>query len=385
MTLRTRSCLRLHAARRLARLWAALALSFALLALLAGCSAPADVSRDGAGDTSAATMPAADATGAVETWDRKALAQATPCLVMLSDAEPRLRAVSTSGTIITDYLWQPPRGAVPLLLDVDEDGPSVALALSRQPTETPAAIRDDLVVLDRHGVVVTASAPTTTFPLVSSALFLGNDVLWLRRAETQTSVETTVGMTELSSGTTRPVSMAGTWPRYRFVAALVPIREANEVAVVLKVDGTTSPHDDFAVVPARYADGVLTALSSAYRDDTLFTLAAGPAPDTLVYARAQSDESSRADQLIELEPSAAAWRARSLLESAGCDPGFDFQHVCGPGPAGGVLYREAVDFSAPPSAARLMFLPAGASRPETTGVRLDVLGSQWMWLERGRR
>ncbi len=277
----------------------------------------------------------------------------------LSDADPvSLRAVDLSGTVVANDLWRAPDGVGTVLLDADADGPRVSLAESRPATDAPAAIFDTIFVLDSGGAVTTASEPTTAFPLASAAVFLeGGDLLWLRRRETLTSIDTTMGLTDARTGTTKGVVLYGAWPKHRFVASLVPLRTAASVAVVLKTDGSPSPHDDYAVVLADYHDGRLVARSAPYRDDTLFTLGPGPEPGTLVYARSASEESPRADELIELRPSERAWIPNVLSREAACDPGFDYQHVCAGGPDGSVLYRAATEVSAQQAPAMLKLLP----------------------------
>jgi hypothetical protein len=175
--------------------------------------------------TNAATStPGAPEPAPEESWDRDALVSAQPCLVALSDGEePSLRAARLDGRIVADNLWKPPAGTYVLLLDADERGPRVALAVSRVATEAPAASRDSFVVLSDDGAVTTASEATTDFPLASAAVFLDNgNLLWLRRRETQSSIETTLGLTDARTGEITPVALSGAWPKHRFVASLVP-------------------------------------------------------------------------------------------------------------------------------------------------------------------
>ena len=363
----------------------ALAVLGVALALVPACAPPADV-----GTTTKAAARQAGESGttpvraAAESWDREALAAAQPCLVTLSDAEPAsLRAVDLTGRVVANDLWRSRRGVATLLLDADAEGPRISLSESRTATDAPAAIFDTILVLDPQGTVTTASEPTTAFPLASAAVFLeGGDLLWLRRRETLTSIDTTMGLTDARTGATKGVVLHGAWPRHRFVASLIPLRARSAVAVVLKTDGSPGPHDDYAVVLADYQDGRLEARSAAYRDDTLFTLGPGPRPGTLVYARSASEQSARADEIIELMPSDSAWIPKVLSPDAACDPGFDFQHVCAGGPDGGVLYRAATAVSAQQVPGALMLLPAGKRKSKPTGVRLDLVGNQWAWLRK---
>ena len=317
-----------------------------------------------------------------EQWDRDALAAAQPCLLALRDGpDASLTAVDLAGRVVADNVWLPPAATSTLLLDAEPHGPRVALSVDSASSDAPADVRDRLFVLDKDGAVRTASEPTTAFPLVSSAVFLDTgDLLWLRRRETQSSIDTTMGVTDIRRGTVTPVVLDGSWPSYRFVAGLTPLGGASAVAVVLKTDGTPGPRDDFAVVMADYQNGRLISRSSAYRDDSLFTLGSGPRPGTLVYARAKDEESSRADELIELVLSGDTWTPRILLRNAGCDPGFDYQHVCGAGPNGSVLYRSAIDPQTDSGSAILRMLPSGSTDPRDTGVVVSTVGNQWLWL-----
>lgn len=331
----------------------------------------------------------ADATGqkrariAAETWDREALADAQPCLLALSDGEDgRLRAADLNGTIVADNLWKPPAGTNALLFDADATGPRIAVSVGQIASTTPRELRDRVLVLANDGTVSTGSPPTSAFPLASAAVFLQDgDLLWLRRRETETSIETTMGLTDGRTGKISPVVLGGTWPKHRFIASLVALRARTAVAVVLKTDGTPAPHDDFAVVLADYENGRLVARSAPYRDDSLFTLGPGADAGTLVYARADSEESTVADEMIELQPSDTTWVPRVLTRTASCDPGFDYQYVCGGGPHGQVLYRSATDPAASGQGARLMSIgTAHDAKPTRTKVLLDLVGNQWLWL-----
>ncbi len=360
-------------------------LALAAVLLATGCSRPADAPKRGAGESSAVATESPPPTTA-ETWDANGLAAAQPCVLVLSDEAAALRGVSLEGMVVAEDLWKPPASSAALLLDADSEGPRVALAVSRQPTETPAAIEDTLIVLDSDGAVRTASEPTSGFPLASAAVFVETgDLVWLRRRETETSIDTTLGVTDIGTGRVSPVVLEGAWPKHRFVASLVSLREPGSVAVILKTDGSPSPRDDFAVVRAEYRSGKLIATSAAYRDDVLFTLGPGPSPGTLVYARAENEESAQADELIELATAGEKLVPRTLLGNAGCDPGFEFQHVCSGGPNGSVLYRAAVDPSVSDPIAVLRMLPSGSTKPKDTGVRLDVVGNQWAWLAKPTR
>jgi hypothetical protein len=367
---------------RLCRALVALCTVTAAGLLATGCARPTGVVKSPGSSSAATVAPPARESTPEESWDRAALAAAQPCLLALSDGEdPSLRAAKLDGRVVADDLWKAPSDTYVLLLDADAEGPRVAVAVSRTPTEAPAASRDTFLVLDDDGAVTTASEPTTDFPLASAAVFLGNgDLLWLRRRETQSSVETTVGVTDARTGKVSPVVLAGTWPKHRFVASLVPLRTGSEVAVVLKTDGSTSPHDDFAVVIAEYQNDRLVARTAPYRDDTLFTLGPGPESGTLVYARAENEESSQADELIELRPSGTKWSPKTLLRDARCDPGFDFPQVCSGGPDQSVLYRAASNPAAAVPRARLKLLPHTATKPKDTGIMFDRIGDQWLWL-----
>jgi hypothetical protein len=319
---------------------------------------------------------------AAETWDRQALASVQPCLLTLGgDGVTGLRAMRLDGTTAASDLWDPPADTTSLLLDVASAGPDVVISVSEPNPEAPADIRDRIVVLRADGAVTVASEPTTAYPLVGGAVLLARDeLLWLRRRETQSSIETTLGMTDPATGVTVPVSLQGTWPTYRYMAGLVPTAGARSVGVVLKTDGSPAPHDEFAVVLATYDNGRLVARSNAYFDDSLYTLAPGPEAGTLVYARAKGEESSQADEIMQLSAAGGRWSAKILLPNAACDPGFDYQHVCGAGPDLSVLYRAATDPNAPSPAAALMMLAKGTRTPKATGVSLDVTRSQWLWL-----
>jgi hypothetical protein len=376
----TRSWYRTIALRRLA-----LVLSVTLIGagLVAGCSGSSSGSKatGTATETATATVPPASA---AETWDRDGLADALPCLLTLgSDGTSGLKASGLDGATIADALWEPTGGSGALLLDAEGSGPRVAISSSSASEAAPADIRDTLLVLDADGSVKTASEPTTDYPLLSGAVFLGKgDVVWLRRRETQTAIETTVGVTALGSGATIGVKLAGAWPKHRFLAGLVPLRSGNLVGVVVKIDGTPAANDEFALVAAEYANGTLTARPGAYKGDNLFTLALGPKPGTLVYARAKGEESSVADELVELTPAAGRWTSRVLLRDARCDPGYDYQQVCGGGPAGSVLFRQAGNPANQGIPVSLMRLPASADAASRTGIVLDTSRAQWMWVAR---
>jgi hypothetical protein len=79
-------------------------------------------------------------------------------------------------------------------------------------------------------------------------------------------------------------------------------------------------------------------------------------------------------------PSGDRWLPKIVLRNAACDPGFDFQNVCAGGPDRSILFRAATNPAVADPTAWLRELPDGAKTPRNTGVRLNVVGNQWLWL-----